>query len=295
MQKGNLLKWYMFLLATFIIWGTQHPPIKFLSGKISPFFFNFLRYSIATLVLLPFVLKNRFKIARNDLIKIFLLGFVGIFLYGVLDLIGVKLSTASNNAILLNSWPLFIVLIAPLLLNEKVAKKAVIGTLIGFIGIVLVVTQGAGISDLLNSEFFKGNLLIVFSGLCMAVYSMFGKKYIEKYGGLNVTFYAFASGSIMLFLFSLLSGEIFVPIRIDADSLLLLLWVAIPTTALTWVIWFKSIDLMGVIKTSSFFFLIPISGILSSALFLDEKITAYTGLGTLLIFSGIFLVQRKSD
>lgn len=293
MQKDNLSIWYIILFATFIMWGTQHPPIKILSGEMSPVMFNLLRYFIAGLVLLPFVLKNRLKIAKNDLAKIFFLGFIGIFLFGVLNLLGVKLSTASNNAILLNSWPLLVVLIAPFLLKEKTTNKAAIGTIIGFIGIFLVTTNGTNISNLIKSEFFKGNLLIILSGLCIAVYSVFNKKYIGKYGGLNVTFYAIVSGSIVLLIFSLLSGEIFTMPKINTNSLLLLLWVAIPTTALTWVIWFRSIGRIGVVKTSSFFLLIPVSGVLSSALFLGEEITIYTAIGTLLILFGIFLAQRK--
>jgi len=298
MQKNNISNdnifwWYIILFATFIMWGTQHPALKILSGEMSPVIFNLFRYSIAGLALLPFVFKNRVKIAKNDLVKISFLGFIGIFLFGVLNLIGVKLSTASNNAILLNSWPLFVVLIASLLLKEKTTKKAIIGILLGLSGIVLVVTNGVGMSDLLKSEFFKGNLLILLSGLCIAVYSVFSKKYIEKYGGLNVTFYAIISGTVLLLLSSLLSREIFTLPRIDANSLLLLSWVAIPTTALTYVIWFMSINRIGVVKTSSFFLLIPVSGVLTSAIFLDEKITLYTIIGILLILSGIYLVQRK--
>ncbi len=233
------------------------------------------------------------KLEKNDLGIFFFLGFIGVFLFGVLNLVGVRLSTATNNAILLNSWPLLVVFIAPLLLKEKVTKNALLGTVAGFIGVVLVVTQGAGISDLLKSEFFKGNLLIILSGLCIAAYSIFSKRYIQKYGGLNATFYGIAAGSIILFVFALLSGDIFKTTQVSFNSLLLILWVAIPTTALTYVIWFRSIDRIGVVKTSSFFFLIPISGILTSQLFLNEKITSFTLVGTLLLLSGIYLVQRR--
>ncbi len=292
-SNNNIFWWYIILLVTFVIWGTQHPPIKILSEKMGPVLFNFLRFTIAGLVLLPFVLRNRPKVEKNDFTKIFFLGCIGIVIFGLLNMVGVKLSTATNNAILLNSWPLFVVLIAPLLLKEKAIDKSLAGTMIGFVGIVLVITNGANISDLLKSQFFMGNLLIILSGLCIAVYSMFSKKYIEKYGGLNVTFYAIVSGSIVLFFLSLLSLEIFSLPKIDGNFLLLLLWIAIPTTALTWVIWFRSVDILGVVKTSSFFLLIPVSGVITSALFLGEEITLYTIVGTLLILFGIFLVQRK--
>lgn len=293
MQKSNNF-WYLILISTFIIWGTQHPPLKILSNKIDPFLFNFIRYSIAGLALAPFVLRNKISIERKDLIKILFLGFVGIALFGVLNFAGVKLSSAANNAVLLNSWPLLAVLMAPFSIREKITKKDVAATLIGFAGVVLITTQGVGIDNLLKSEFFTGNILILLSGLCLAVYSIFSKRYIKKYGSLNTTFYAILAAGIILLFLSTLRQKLFLITQISLNSFFLILWVALPTTALTYIVWFKSINKIGLAKTNSFFFLIPISGILTSALFLGEEITIYTALGTLLILFGIFLVQSPA-
>ncbi|MCK5332912.1 MAG: EamA family transporter, partial [Candidatus Aenigmarchaeota archaeon] len=204
------------------------------------------------------------------------------------------LSTATNNAILLNSWPLLVVFIAPILIREKVTKKAVFGTFIGLLGVVAVVTNGASMGDVVKTEYFMGNLLILLSGVCLAFYSMLGKKYVKKYGGLNVTFAAILVGTMMLFVLSLLSGDIFSLGKISLSSFLLLLWIAVPTTALTYVVWFKSIDRIGLVKTSSFFFIIPISGVVSSSVFLGELITKYTLIGIALILLGVYVVQKKS-
>jgi len=294
MQKSNL-SWYLILIATFIIWGTQHPVLKILSDKIDPFLFNFLRYSIAGLALAPFILKNKISVEKRDLTRILFLGFFGIALFGILNFVGVKLSTATNNAILLNSWPLLAVFLAPLLIGEKITKKVVVATLIGFAGVVLIITQGKGIGidNLLKSEFFLGNILILLSGLCLALYSIFSKRFIKKYGSLNITFYAIVAASITLLFLSILGQKLFLINQISLNSAFLILWVALPTTALTYVIWFKSIDKIGLVKTNSFFFLIPASGILASTIFLNEKITYFTVLGTLLILSGIYTLQRN--
>lgn len=292
MQKNNLSIWYIILFATFIIWGTQHPPIKLLADRLDPFLFNFLRYSIAAIALLPFVVRNKTNLEKKNLPAFLLLGFI-LFLYGFINVSGVKLSTATNNAILLNSWPLFVIFAAPFLIGEKIFKKDIVAALIGFAGVVLVVSQGNDIENLIKSEFFKGNVLILISGFCTAIYSILSKKYIAKYGSLNITFYAIAAAAIILFLFFLITNKIFLINQINLNSLLLLLWVAIPTTAFTYVVWFKTIDKIGLVKTSSFFFLIPISGILSSVIFLQEKITYFTLMGTLLILTGIYITQKK--
>ncbi len=292
MEKKNI-HWYAVLILTCVIWGTQHPPLKIVSGHISPSLLNLLRFFIVGLVLLPFILKNKTKIEKKDLIKISLLGFTGIFLHGILNVTGINLSTATNNAILINSYPLLLVLLAPILIKERIAKKDLIGITIGFIGVIVIIMNGAGLSELIKSKFFFGNILILLSALCITFYSAYSKKYIKKYGGLEVTFYAVIAGTIALLSSSLITKDIFTISQIDFKSFMLILWIAIPTTALTWVVWFKCIDKIGLIKTSSFFLLIPISGIIASNLFLNEELTVFTIIGTLFILIGIYVVQRK--
>ena len=79
MQKSGV-SWYVVIILTFLLWGTQHPPIKILSGEISPVLFNFLRYFFAGLALVPFVLNERVKIKKEDLLGLSFLGFMGIFI-----------------------------------------------------------------------------------------------------------------------------------------------------------------------------------------------------------------------
>ena len=181
-QKKNY-SWYAILIVVFLLWGTFHPAIKVLSGDVEPFLLNFLRFLIVAIVLAPFALKNRIKVEKNDLIGISILGFVGIVLVGVIDVIGVSMSTALDNAILFNSWPLMVIILAPILLKETVSKRAMLGTLLGFIGIILVVTNGEGLSEFMDSGHITGDLLILVAALCFGINAMYSKRYIEKYGG----------------------------------------------------------------------------------------------------------------
>lgn len=292
MRNGNT-GWYIVLTLTFIVWGTQHAALKLLSGEVSPWLLNLLRFSIAWLALLPFVLADKIKIEKKDLAKILFLGLAGPFLFGTLNLIGVKLSTATNSAILVNIWPLIAVILAPVLIKEQAAKSSTLGVIIGFIGVILVVTNGTGMGSLIKSEFLTGNLLLALSALCISLYSIFSKQYIKKYGGLNATFLIFTASIGFMLALSLATGDIYGITKISFSSLLFILWVAIPTTAFTWVIWFKSVDKIGFVETNSFFFLIPLSGILTAKIFLNERITTYTVLGAILIILGIYTLQRK--
>lgn len=126
----------------------------------------------------------------------------------------------------------------------------------------------------------------------MAIYSIFAKKYIKKYGGLEITFWTVLFGFMLLFIYSLTSGDLVEITNISFNSFLLILHVAIFTTALTWIVRFKSIDKIGLIQTSAFMFLVPIFGILASNLILGEQITIFALVGALFILSGIYLAQK---
>lgn len=291
MKKNT--KWLLLVILVFVVWGTQHPPIKILSESIPPFLLNFLRFLIAGVVLLPFVLKQKIVPAKRDLLKIFGLGIIGIALYGFFVVKGIKLSTSTNSAILINSNPLLIAILAPLLIKESMSAKKILGILIGFIGVLLVISNGLNVANIIQSEYFIGNLLLALSALCVAIYAIYNKTFIQKYNGLIVTFYAVLAGTTVLFLLSILNGEISYISDISINSFLLIAYVAIITTAFTWVVWFSAIKRIGVVSTSSFFFLIPISGILSSNLILKEPLTYFTLIGTILILSGIYVVQKQ--
>lgn len=288
MEKENA---YLYLILVAALWGTQSPLLKILSGDVSPSLLNLLRFSMAGLALLPFVLRRRIKIEKNDLLGISFLGLVGIFLYSIINIVGIRLSTAINNVVLINSWPLMLALAAFLLGREKVTAKSLAGVAIGFAGVVVVMINGVGIESLMRSEYFAGNLLILLSALCFMAYSMFSKAYIGKYGGLAVTFYAVAAGAAALFASSIASQDILGLASLGTGSFLLLLWIAVPTTALAWVIWFTGVGKIGAVRTGSFFLLTPVFGIIYSSALLGEQVTLFTVVGTALILLGIRLVQ----
>lgn len=288
MKKGDGDR-YLLLAATFVIWGTQHPALKLLSVELNPILLNLLRFSIAAAALIPFAPKRAQELRRKDIKTLFLLGFAGPFLFGLLNLIGVGMSTATNSAVLVNTWPLIVAVLAPFLIKERTTRRSSMGVLMGTAGAFMIATNGAGMPGAR-----AGDLLLLLSALCIALYSIYAKEQIQKYGGLEVTLVAFASASVLLFAAALATGALAALGTMTFRQLLLILWVAVPTTALTWVIWFRSIARIGLVETSSFFLLIPLSGMLSASLFLGERITAFTLAGTALVLSGIYIAQKKN-
>jgi drug/metabolite transporter (DMT)-like permease len=284
---------YLILIFALVLFGSQHPATKIISADIEPFLFNFIRFFFAGLALAPFAMKGP-SVSKKDLLQISILGFFGIFLMSVISYIGLKLSTATNAVIFINVWPLFVAVLAPFLIKEKVKLKTVAGLIVGFLGVIIVLSNGMNFAELVHQDYFLGNMLILFAALCLAIFTMYNKKFVLKYGGLKVVFYSVCSGTVLLFLGSIVTGEISGLSQISIENWLITLWIAIPTTAIGWVIWFRSIDVIGLVKSSSFFLAIPVFGVIFSYLMLGEELSIYTFVGGLLILTGIYIVQRKT-
>jgi drug/metabolite transporter (DMT)-like permease len=288
----NHIFWYIALFFTSALWGTLHPTLKFLSGQVPPELLNFLRYSVAMLVLLPLVAREKIVPQKKDLAAIFVLGFIGVFAYGILNTMGVNLSTATNNSVLVNSWPLMIVIIAPFVTKERVSWQSLLGMAIGCLGLLVVATNGFNFLLLFSSKYVLGNAIILSSSFCLALFSLFNKKYIEKYSGLAAIFYSLVAGAFCLFCSVLLVGQFGSVSALTPRTIGLILWLAIPTTALPWLVRFSAIKQIGLVKTSAFSLLIPIFGVLASSFFLHEPLTIFTLMGTFLVTIGIVLVQN---
>jgi drug/metabolite transporter (DMT)-like permease len=65
-------------------------------------------------------------------------------------------------------------------------------------------------------------------------------------------------------------------------------------TVVAFVLFYMGVRRIGASRTTAFALLVPVFGVLSSVLILDEKLTVSTLVGGLIVIGGLWLVQRKS-
>src|SRR5437764_10240802 len=93
----------------------------------------------------------------NDYLKIGVGGFLGTYLYYVLLYAALALTSASEGFILAYTWPILVLLLAFLLLKEKLTFKKMCSIVLSFIGIVVIVTHGSIFT--LNFTSLQGDVL----------------------------------------------------------------------------------------------------------------------------------------
>jgi drug/metabolite transporter (DMT)-like permease len=282
------------LVFVALVWGVNFSVIKFALADFHPLGFTVVRFALAALFLLAVMLENHesFAIERRDIFAIIRLGFLGITLYNILFMYGLKLTTAANSALLISLSPLFGALISAASGKERLTLRIVTGLALAMAGVVLIIRSHYGEPSYSSSE-FAGDLLTLCATLTWALYTVTAKPLLEKYSAVKVTAYSLAAGSFLLLPLSL-NGLINQP----WSSISLLSWAALAfasfiAAGVAYVFWYQGVKNIGVTRTMVYHYLMPFAAVLFAAFALDERITVLQYFGGAGILSGVYLVQNR--
>ena len=117
------------LLFTAVFWGGTFIAGRSLAGQVAPFSAAFLRFAVATVFLLLFLLKANGRIPaiqRKQLLPIIVLGLTGVFSYNFFFFKGLERIEAGRAAVIIANNPVFIALLSALLFKERLRPFAAV-------------------------------------------------------------------------------------------------------------------------------------------------------------------------
>ncbi|MEK8197857.1 DMT family transporter [Lysinibacillus sp. FSL M8-0134] len=279
-----------FLSLAASIWGAMYVVVKVVVDVVPPLELVWIRYLIAVVALgiIGIMMKQSWKIAKKDWLVIFLVGLIGNTISIVTQEMGTLLSTAQMGAIITATTPAFMVVFARLMLKERITLKKCISIVLATIGVGIIV--GNGQIDVTQQ---LGGLYLLIAALTWALMSVLVKKVPSEYSQMVVTTYSSMIAIILLTPFVLPGLQ-----ELDLTTVLQptitggLLYLGIVSTAGGFLLWNKGLQLMNASSGGLFFFFQPIVGTFLGWLLLGETIGLSFWLGSLFIFSGVFIVIR---
>lgn len=288
------LTWTFLLVGSMAGIAAMYPILKTLDGAVEPLLLAFFRFSVAAIALFPIVLyRNSFAMLTKRDLALFTFIAACAVVPTALLVVGIGLTNSIVAAILINSNPLIIAVLSPLLIGEHVHGKKKITLIIGFLGVVLVVLNGHDLVALLKSEYFFGSLILLFAALLGGINKIYSRDLVRKYDGLYVTFIALVIGSLLLAFTVTLQNGFAAVTQFTPTTFFLLLALGVICTAIPWAIWNSSLKHLDVHVAASFSLLIPILAAMYSLLFFSETFTSWIFAGMLLTSIGIYFVQRE--
>ena len=295
--------WVILLTATLccLLWGSAYPCIKIgyelfaiaetdIFGKL---LFAGCRFALAgALVLLPVSVRQKRLVrpARGHWGGVLLLGLLQTALQYFFFYIGMAHTTGVKGAIL-NAFGTFIAVILAHFFyqNDRMTWAKGIGCAVGLGGVILVNLAGGGGLDGGFSLLGEGFMLLAASAF--AVSFLVSKAVSAQEEAAVVTGYNLLFGGVVLIAAGLLGGASFA--RVSWQGLLLLLYMAL-LSAVAFTLWTTLLKYNPVGKISVYNFLVPVFGVILSALFLGEAFWSWQNLVALcLVCAGIYIVNQR--
>jgi drug/metabolite transporter (DMT)-like permease len=281
------------LLAT-LCWSGNALVARAFAGEIPPFALSFWRWSVALVLLLPFVAKPLWQhraALRTAGWRLLLLAGVGIAGYNSL-LYAAAQTTAAINITLVNTClPLMTFIGAGLLLGEWPHRRAWWGMAVAAGGLLVLISKGSWAS-LSGLAFNKGDLIMLLAVADWALYSLLLRRWasyllpIPPLALLGVLMLLGVPLILPFYLYELAQGAYF---NLTAENVAAISYTAIFASLLAYLAWNHAIRVLGAAKAALSNYLMPVFTAILGWLLLGEGLQIYHWFGAVLIFTGLLL------
>ena len=306
---------YIYIVLCAVIFSTMEVMLKTVHGVFAPMQITCLRFLVGGVLLIPFAVRSIRKknavLTRKDLGFFACAGFLCVVIAMTLYQMSVTYTRASIVAVIFSCNPIFVTMLAHLLLHEDIHKNHIIA-------LILELTAALIIIDPIHASLDPtGALLAILSAAMFSFYSVFGKKRTPRFGGIAVTCLSFLFGAtelvtLLLFgrtaagasLYGAMGLKIFIDVplfeNIPLSALPALLYICCINSAAGFVCHMMAMEKTSAQEASLIFFLKPIIAPIFALIFLKEEIPLNMIVGIVCFLAGSLcailpglLAQRK--
>lgn len=283
------------LLLANVVYATSYVVTRVALAAVPPATLALQRFIIGGLVLVALARRARSAgpMTPGDRLRVVLMGVVGFAGATTLSHWGLVLSTATNGALLIVVEPLTLLVLGPILLDERLSRREWLGAACALTGATMVVVNGVpGLTEQIVPH-WRGDLLLMLSGVAYAAYSLLGRPVLARHPALPVTAHSILWGVpalVPLAALEWIGG--WRPVW-TAGTVAATLYLAVVITALGYLIWNLALERTTAARAGIFVNVQPVVGAALGVVLLDEPLTPFTLAGGALVVGGLFLTFRS--
>ncbi|MEO5781915.1 MAG: DMT family transporter [Ginsengibacter sp.] len=289
------IKAHLGLLGTNLFFAVNVSIIKYFStqGFAGPYGLNVVRSGICMLLfwLLFFISSEKNKIEKKDIIRFLLCSFSALAANQMLFMKGVSLTYPIHASLLLLVTPILITFIAGWVLKEKITALKLIGLFLGVSGACILIMSGHNTTK--KNDILLGDILVIMSTILYTIYFILVKPLMQKYSTMDVMRWVFTFGFIMILP---LGWNEFTQIRwgeYKLNEYLLLFMIVVPGTFLAYIFNAYGIKKLSASTAGSYIYSQPVFAVIIATIFLKESLELYKIIAGIVIFSGVYLANKK--
>jgi drug/metabolite transporter (DMT)-like permease len=291
---NNQIKGVLFALSATLLWSVNMVIASGIKGHIPPVGLAFWRWTIACIVLMPFVIRSTIEkviVIKKNIRYLIVTAILGITIFNTLIYFAGRTTTAVNLSLIAISIPIFIVAISRIAFKEKVSTRKMIGIATIIMGVLVLITKGS-LQSLLQINFTGGDLLMLAACFFFASYTILVRLKPDELPPKVFLFSVFVLGVLFLLPFYLWEHFFYKKVVLDSTTFFATTYVGIFASLVSYYLWNEAIRLIGTSKTALIYYLIPVfSGILAY-FFISQAIVLTQILSMGIIISGLLITNR---
>jgi len=289
---NRTLRAHLALLAANLIYAASFTIAKQVTdGPIHPFGLVVLRASGAvTLFWLTSFLFVKEKAERKDIPRFALLAIVGVAINQLLFLKGLSLTSPISAAIMMITTPILVLIIAAIVLRERITALRVMGILVGFAGAIMLMLGKTHASGKTDNSF--GDLFVFINALSWGTYLVLVKPLVKKYHTVTILKWVFLFGLIIVFPFGISEFREVNWHGMTQTDWFNTLFVVIGTTFVAYLLNTYALKELSPSVVSTYIYLQPL---LAAAIALyagSDHVDLLKACSALMIFAGVYIVSK---
>ena len=269
--------------AAMLMWGASFVGTRVAYQTLTPLWLAFLRFAVAGAAMVPYLVARRHALPRGRTLAIVCSsGLVGITLYYAAENYGVMLTSASVASIVTASFPAIALLVEALVRRTRPAARSLVGSAISLLGVAILTaapTQEGSTSVLGISILFSG-------GILWGLYNLVVQGALEGTDVLQVTGLQFLSGAAGLA--PLLCLEPAPTVAGVRDALGALAFLSLGCSLVAYLLYNWALGGLPAATCAAMLNLIPVFGLLLSAVVLGEPLGAHKVVAAAVTLAGIW-------
>ena len=272
--------------------GSSIAATRYLAATVDPLTIGAFRFGGGVLLLLPVALLQGGRWpARRDWAGVGALGLLFFGVFPVLFNAALAYTTAARGALALSTLPLLTMLAGALLRVEALTVRKTLGVLLAMAGVAVALLAGLSGAPV---DAWRGDLLMVGAALCMALYNVWSKPFIQRSGPIPFTAMGMAAGATLLVLVAGINDGFAVVAAFGTGHWLAVGFLGLFGSAVTFFLWAFALGRTTPTRVAISVTVNPIMASILGATLLGEPLRWNVIVGLLTVFLGISIATTTA-
>ena len=297
-MNSEKLKGHILILITNILFAVNMPISKYLlPAHVPPEGLTIMRMAFACVmfwIVSLFTVKE--KVPLKDLGMLFVCALCGVGINQGLFIVGLNRSSPVDASIIATAVPIFVLLLAAVILKEPITRKKSFGVFMGVSGGLLLVFSSTHAIDSISS--LDGDMMMIVSGLMYAIYLVLSKPLSLRYSSVTMMKWMFLFSTLITLPFAIESiwntpafhKEVF-----DGQELGAIFFVLFGATFIPYLLIPLALKRIRPTTVSMYNYIQPIVASFIAVFIGQDSFSVTKLVSAALVFSGVYLVTQSKS